>query len=264
MSQGGHCYNLLECVQALLPASVALDTNLYTPEDHLLAAAEINTELDDVTIFYAKGLGLDVGLAETDVVEKGARGALDILDIPAAVLAPQLAVLPADDLGLEANGRGRGGVCGDFGCIVAFRVAANTQHGRLVGQGAGDCGKYQRGPAGSGVLVGDEANRGQVLDRTARVRGGGVCWLRSAGARRSGGGRGPSVVADLQLGLGRFGAGSGHGVAWRGGRGVGDWRLGLGLRVGGPSSGERVQAREGRLLLLGRRGQGGRGGGRMG
>lgn len=66
------CANLLELVQRLLPAAVALDTNLDAAKDHLLSTAEVYSELDDITIFYAERLRLDVGLAEPDVVEKGA------------------------------------------------------------------------------------------------------------------------------------------------------------------------------------------------
>jgi hypothetical protein len=45
---------LLERVWALLPAAVALDTDFDTSENHLLAPAEINAQLDDIAILYAE------------------------------------------------------------------------------------------------------------------------------------------------------------------------------------------------------------------
>lgn len=154
---------LLELVQRLLPATIALDTDLDTAEDHLLSTAEVDAELNDIAILNAKWFRLDVRLAEPDVVEERARRALYVLDVPVAVLAPQLAVLPADDLGLESHRRRRG----HARCIlrggVALRVASHADDGRLVGESARDGGELQRGSAGSGVLVRDEAYRGQML-----------------------------------------------------------------------------------------------------
>lgn len=94
---------VLESVEPLLPTTVALDADFYTSEDHLLTTTEVDSQLDDVAILYPERLRLDVRLAQPDVVEEGARRALDVLDVPVAVLAPQLAVFPADDLALETN-----------------------------------------------------------------------------------------------------------------------------------------------------------------
>jgi hypothetical protein len=44
----------VERVWALLPAAVALDTDFDTSENHLLAPAEINAQLDDIAILYAE------------------------------------------------------------------------------------------------------------------------------------------------------------------------------------------------------------------
>lgn len=151
--------NLLELVQPLLPSSITLDTYFHTAKDHLLAPTKVNSQLDDIAIFYAKRLGLDVWLAQSYVVEEGARRALDILNVPIASMAPQLAMFPTNNLGFEANGGSRGGVWRVFRNVVAFRVSSYTDNGRLVRQGASDGGELQRGPASSGVLVWNEANR---------------------------------------------------------------------------------------------------------
>ena len=55
--------NSLEGIESLLPPTVALDPNLDTPEDHLLSAAEVYSELDDVAILDLEGLAFRVGLA---------------------------------------------------------------------------------------------------------------------------------------------------------------------------------------------------------
>lgn len=153
----------VEVIQALLPAAIAFDTDLDAAEDHLLAAAKIDAQLDDVAVLDTEGLGLDVGLAEANVVEERARGALDVSNVPAAVLVPQFAVLAADHLGFEADRGGRGGVRRHVGQVVALRVAANTDQRRLVGQRAGNGRELERGSAGARVLVGNEADRGEVL-----------------------------------------------------------------------------------------------------
>lgn len=40
----------VEIVEALLPAAVALDADLDTSENHLLAALEVDTKLDDIAV----------------------------------------------------------------------------------------------------------------------------------------------------------------------------------------------------------------------
>jgi hypothetical protein len=58
----------VERVQTLLPPTVTLNSNLNTPKDHLFAAAKINAQLDDVSIFELERLRLDIRLTEPDVV----------------------------------------------------------------------------------------------------------------------------------------------------------------------------------------------------
>lgn len=112
--------DLLECIQPLLPTSITLDSNLDTSKNHLLSATEINSELNDVTVLYPERLRLDVRLAQPYVVEERARRALDILDVPIAVLAPQLAVFSADYLAFESNRSSRGHIGWDIWDIVAL------------------------------------------------------------------------------------------------------------------------------------------------
>ena len=112
--------NVLELVQSLLPAAIALNSNLHTAKDHFLSTSKVYSELDNVSILYPERLGFDVGLAQPNVVEECPRRALDVLDVPAPVFAPELAMLPADDLGLEANGCGRGRISWVFRRIVAL------------------------------------------------------------------------------------------------------------------------------------------------
>jgi hypothetical protein len=116
----------------LLPSTVALDANFDASENHLFSATKVYAELNDVAILYAERFRFDIRLAQTDVVEEGPRGALYVLDVPTAVFAPQLAVFPAHDLGLEAYCRCRGHARRVLGGVVALRVPAYTDDRRLV------------------------------------------------------------------------------------------------------------------------------------
>ena len=63
----------LEFVEVSLHISIALNLNLHTSKDHLLAAFEINAQLYNITIFDWKRFGLDTRLTEPYVVEEGTR-----------------------------------------------------------------------------------------------------------------------------------------------------------------------------------------------
>lgn len=62
------------------------------------------------------------------MIEKGARGALDIFDVPFPILVPELAVSSTDHLALEAYWRRRGLMAGHAGqgMIITFRVSSNA------------------------------------------------------------------------------------------------------------------------------------------
>lgn len=89
-------------------------------------------------------------------------------------------MLPTDYLGLETDGCSRRGIGLDFGKVVALRVSSYAKNRALVGQGAVDGGEYERRSAGSGVLMRDETNRGEVLDG-ARALGGAFHGLGGGG-----------------------------------------------------------------------------------
>lgn len=125
--------NSLEGIEGLLPSAVALDPDLYTAEDHLFSAAEVYSELDDIAILDLERLALLIGLAQSYVIQEGARGALYVFDPPLSVLAPQLAVFPAYDFGLEADSGGGRHVLGHLGHHVPLGIATDLDGGRLVG-----------------------------------------------------------------------------------------------------------------------------------
>lgn len=70
------------------------------------------------------------------MIEEGTRARLDVLDVPLPLTAPELAVPPADDLTLEADGCGRGRGWG--GRVVTLAVPPNTDDARGAGEGAGN------------------------------------------------------------------------------------------------------------------------------
>lgn len=52
----------LEGIQSLLPPAIAFDPDLDTPENHLLPAAEIYSQLDDVAVLELEWLALLIWL----------------------------------------------------------------------------------------------------------------------------------------------------------------------------------------------------------
>lgn len=94
----------LELVWSLLPATVTLDPYPDASKDHLLSAAEIDTQLDDIAVSNRIQPGLHVGLTQAHSVQEGPRRAPYIFDIPLSVGVGKLAVFPADHLRLESDG----------------------------------------------------------------------------------------------------------------------------------------------------------------
>lgn len=94
----------LELVLSLLPAAVTLDAYPDASKDHLLSTAEIDAQLDDVTVPDGIKPGFHVGLAQAHPVQEGPRRAPDIFDVPLAVGVGELAMFPADHLRLESDG----------------------------------------------------------------------------------------------------------------------------------------------------------------
>ena len=98
--EAGHG-NKLEIIESFLPRPIAFNSYLHTPEDHFLSSSKVNTQLNNVTIINREGPRLDTWLAKSDMIEKCTRRALDVLDVPLALRAPEFAMLPTDHFGLE-------------------------------------------------------------------------------------------------------------------------------------------------------------------
>lgn len=94
------------------------------------------------------------------MVQKGAAGTLNVLDVPLAILVPKLAVATADHLAFEADGSSRGLVPGGVGhgVAVALRVATDSNSFAAGREGPGDGGESERRAGGSRVVVGRETN----------------------------------------------------------------------------------------------------------
>lgn len=129
---------LVEVIETLLPASVALDPDLDAPEDHLLATTEVNAQLDNISIANNIWLALDAGLTETDMIQESAGAAANVLDMPLAITTPELTMPPADDLALESHRSPRGRAGRRFVRIasgrVPLRVPAHTNDCVIRGQ----------------------------------------------------------------------------------------------------------------------------------
>lgn len=93
----------VEVVETLLPATIAFYADLDTSEDDLLTTFEVDAELHHVSIIDRVRAALHPGAGQAHMVEEGAGAGLDILDVPLSIGAPELAMSPADDLGLEAH-----------------------------------------------------------------------------------------------------------------------------------------------------------------
>lgn len=124
--------HILEAVQCLLPAPVAFYANFDAAKNHLFASTKVYAQLHDVSIFYLVRTRLDARLGQPDVVEKGAGRALDVLDPPPVVRVPELAVPPADHLGLETDGGRRGYVVGHIWLAISLGIPADADDGMLV------------------------------------------------------------------------------------------------------------------------------------
>lgn len=97
--------DVLELVQLVLPATVELQSHLDAAENHFLAPLEIDSKLDDISIIDRKRLRLLPGRAKPYVIQKGATAALDVLDVPFAILVPKLAMPATHYFGFEADRR---------------------------------------------------------------------------------------------------------------------------------------------------------------
>lgn len=147
---------LLEVIELVLPATVQLHSHLYASKDHFLASLKVDAQLDNVAIVYGEGFALLGWRAEADVVKESTRRALDVFDVPFAVLGPKLAVSSADDLALEAY---RSGGClvslsVGHGLRITLRVTTDADNFIAVGQCPADGRERQGWSRGPRVVVG--------------------------------------------------------------------------------------------------------------
>lgn len=98
--------NLLKSVKFVLPTTVKLEAHLNASEDHLLTSLEVNSKLHDIAIVDWKSFAFLRRRAQTNMIQKCAGRALDVLDVPFPILIPELAVSATDNLTLETDGRG--------------------------------------------------------------------------------------------------------------------------------------------------------------
>lgn len=147
-----------------MPSAVQLHAHLNAAKDHLLASLEVDAKLDNIAIVHRERLALSARLRKADVVQKCATGRFHVLDVPAVVLVPELAMTATDNLGLEADMRRRGYICTDIGLAVSLRVPAHANKLLSSRKCAGHGCKLQRRACSTRVVKGREADRGQAFD----------------------------------------------------------------------------------------------------
>lgn len=130
---------------------VQLHPYLDTSEDLLFPALEIYPQLQYVAVIEGVSLALHAGCRKSDVVQERPAGALDILNEPLSVVAPELAVPPRHHLRAEADRCMR--VVG-----VTFAGPADSDVFVPLSQTPFDRSKVQRLTVGAEVRVGREAD----------------------------------------------------------------------------------------------------------
>ena len=103
------------------------------------------------------------------MVQKGARAALDIFDIPLAAFVPELAVPSAHDFALKANGCCRGHIDWDVRGVVSLGISA---HANDFGAGRKRS-RYgcegERRASRPGIIECAEPDRGQDIDAAGAI-----------------------------------------------------------------------------------------------
>lgn len=175
----------VELVQALLPTSVAFDTNLDTTEDDLFSTFKINAQLNDITIVERVCTTLHAWTAQAHMIQKGAGTTLNVFDEPLTIVAPELTMPATDDLALEANGSCGFGTCLRIDGLISFGISTDLYSLTSSGNCACDDRKGEGRPRSTRLMMGDETNgRGFLFV--------GGCSLRRRSSSRLGsvGGRG--------------------------------------------------------------------------
>jgi hypothetical protein len=75
----------VKIIEALLPGTIALHSNFHASKDHFLPTSEVNAQLHDISIIHRPRPRFNAGLTESNMVQKCARRALHVFDIPLAV-----------------------------------------------------------------------------------------------------------------------------------------------------------------------------------
>jgi hypothetical protein len=195
---------VLEAAGGSLPATIQLNPYLDTSEDHLFSALEIDTKLDNIAIIDGKRSRFGTGRTEPYMVEKRARGALDVPDKPATTRAPEFAVASTNDLGFKTNWCSRWNVRSRLDSVVPFRPPTDFYDLLSTRQDPRLWAEHQRGALCPRVLVCSEPDRRELMGHAMR---------RIVGRSSCG-----SVVARPRwppaLGLRHLGDISGRGSAW--------------------------------------------------
>ena len=181
----GQVINLLELIQALLPTSVTLDTDLNTTKDDLFSTLKVDTQLDNITVVEGVCTALHAWTAQANMVQKGAGTTLNVFDKPLTIVAPEFAMPATDNLALEANRSCRFGTCLGIDGLVSFGIPADLYS--LTS--SGDCASHDRKGEGwsrsTRLVVRDKSNsrglffvggcslRQRSNSRFSRVCGGG-------------------------------------------------------------------------------------------
>lgn len=118
----------IKSIKLILPSTVKLEAHLDASKDHFLSSLKVNSKLHDIAIVDWKRFTLLRRWAQTNMIQKCAGRALDILDIPFSILIPKFAVSATDNLALKPDRRGRRLVSRHVrhGMAVALRVATNA------------------------------------------------------------------------------------------------------------------------------------------
>lgn len=118
--------NELKSVELVLPTTVQLQPHLDATEDHLLSSFKVYSELHDISIVDRERLALRAGRAQPYVVQESPTRALDILNVPLALLVPELAMSPTHNLGLEADRSGGRDVGGHILLCIPLRIPSHS------------------------------------------------------------------------------------------------------------------------------------------
>lgn len=119
-------HDLLVAIQSLLPGSIALNFDFHTSEYHFFSTPKVYAQLHHIAIMNREWFRLDAGLAESNMVEKCARRALQVLDVPLPMRAPKLAMSSTDYFGFESHWCRRWYIGRRIRVRIALRVSTNA------------------------------------------------------------------------------------------------------------------------------------------